>query len=116
MLTIRTLNLFSLCLFMICTSTEYRLVLTDNTTYHHLSYISTSRMVVEIRVRNGCFLKIGHFYRLSIAVPLKMYSNFGQPNVEIGRKMANGQLLFLALLVCCILMHIKFYNVGPEHY
>jgi len=26
--------------------------------------------------------------------------DFGQPNVEIGRKMANGQLLFLALHVC----------------
>ena len=24
--------------------------------------------------------------------------NFGQPNVEIGREMANGQLLFLALV------------------
>ena len=24
--------------------------------------------------------------------------DFGRPNVEIGRKMANGQLLFLALL------------------
>jgi len=25
--------------------------------------------------------------------------DFGQPNVEIGRKMANGQLLFLALYI-----------------
>jgi len=25
--------------------------------------------------------------------------DFGQPNVEIGRKMANGQLLFLALVL-----------------
>jgi len=26
--------------------------------------------------------------------------NFGQPNVEIGQKMANNQLLFLALILC----------------
>jgi len=26
--------------------------------------------------------------------------DFGQPNVEIGQKMANGQLLFLALSLC----------------
>ena len=54
------------------------------------------------------------FCRLLIVVPLKMYSkfgrlDFGQPNVEIGRKMSTGQLLFLALygihvmckLLCC---------------
>ena len=35
-------------------------------------------------------------YRLLIAVPLKMYRKFGRPNAEIGWKMANGQLLFLA--------------------
>ena len=41
---------------------------------------------------------------LLIAVPLKMYRkiwptkmDFGRPNAEIGRKMANGRLLFLAL-------------------
>ena len=53
----------------------------------------------------GRFLKIGYFYRLLIyrsienvqeIWPTKM--DFGQPNAEIGRKMANGQLLFLALL------------------
>jgi len=27
-----------------------------------------------------------------------MYSKIGQPNVEIGQKMANGQLLFLPLI------------------
>ena len=27
----------------------------------------------------GHFLKIGHFCKLSIAIPLKMYSKFGQP-------------------------------------
>ena len=32
-----------------------------------------------------------------IAVPLEMYRKFGQPNAEISRKIANGQLLFLAL-------------------
>ena len=30
--------------------------------------------------------------------------NFGQPNVEIGQKMANGQLLFLGLFECCLVM------------
>ena len=52
----------------------------------------------------GRFLKIGYFYRLLIYCsienvqeiwPTKM--DFGQPNAEIGWKMANGQLLFLAL-------------------
>ena len=42
------------------------------------------------------FLENPTFCRLLIAVPLKMYSKFGR-NGEIGRKMANGQLLFLAL-------------------
>ena len=27
----------------------------------------------------GHFLKIGHFCKLSIAIPLKMYSKFGRP-------------------------------------
>ena len=40
------------------------------------------------------------FCRLLIAFPLKMYGKFGQPNAEIGQKMGNGQLLFLALCVC----------------
>ena len=57
--------------------------------------------------------------------------DFGQPNVEIGQKMANGQLLFLALqmspkfvksmkihcrekTVCMLLTHKNYYqNVFP---
>jgi len=41
--------------------------------------------------------------------------NFGQPNVEIGRKMANGQLLFLALDYWALSKHLlsfKRINVG----
>ena len=47
------------------------------------------------------FLKIGYFIGYYIAIPLKMYGpikiDFGWPNAEIGRKMASGRLLFLAL-------------------
>ena len=32
--------------------------------------------------------------------------DFGWPNVEIGRKMANGQLLFLAL-VCAVCVYMR---------
>ena len=57
--------------------------------------------VVEISIRNwsAVFFEDRTFCRLLIAVPLKMYSkmNFGWSNVKIGRKIANGQLLFLAL-------------------
>ena len=46
----------------------------------------------------GRFLKIWYFNRLLITVPLKMYRkygrpkiiDFGQPNAEIGQKMANS--------------------------
>ena len=45
------------------------------------------------------------FFRLLIAVPIEnvqeiwlIKMDFGQPNAEIGQKMANGRLLFLALL------------------
>ena len=46
-----------------------------------------------------------------ISFPLKMYSKFGQPkwilvshlNVEIGQKMADGQLLFLGLYAVILL-------------
>ena len=30
--------------------------------------------------------------------------DYGRPNVEIGRKMANGQLLFLALLLSLVVV------------
>ena len=53
------------------------------------------------------FSKIGYLvWRLLIAVPLKnenvqeiwaIKMKFGWPNIEIGRNMANGRLLFLAL-------------------
>ena len=51
--------------------------------------------VVEIRARNWlAFFEGRAFCRLLIAVPLKMYIKFDQPkwrpNIEIGRKMANG--------------------------
>ena len=63
--------------------------------------------VVEIRVRNWwtVFYEDRTFCRLLIAFPLKMYSEFGRPkcilgpNAEIGGKMANGLLLFLALQI-----------------
>ena len=55
----------------------------------------------------GCFLKIGYFYRLLTQRcpiefiweiwPTKM--DFGRSNAEIGQKMANGRLLFLALVL-----------------
>ena len=58
----------------------------------------------------GHFLKIGHFYKLSIVIPLKMYSKFGQPKwilvSEIGQKMANGRLLFLALRIYTVMVYI----------
>ena len=63
--------------------------------------------VVEIRVRNwsAIFLKIGHFVGYIDCCPIENVQqiwltemDFGQPNVEISRKMANGQLLFLALI------------------
>ena len=42
------------------------------------------------------------FYRLLIAVPLKMYSKYGRPNWslidQMAKLVANGQLLFLALV------------------
>jgi len=54
--------------------------------------------VVEIRVRNWlAFFEDRTFCRLLIVIPLKMYSKI-EPNVEIGQKIANGQLLFLALI------------------
>ena len=37
-------------------------------------------------------------------------NGFGQPNAEIGRKKANGQLLFLTLLVCMHFLAIVWYN------
>ena len=43
------------------------------------------------------FFEDGTFCGLLMAFPLKMYSKFGWPNVEIGWKMGNGQLLFLGL-------------------
>ena len=56
-----------------------------------------------LSARNKDQKSVGHFlktvyFRLLTAVPLKMYRKFGQPNAEIGWKMANGRLLFLALL------------------
>ena len=47
----------------------------------------------------GCFFEDRTFCWLFIAIPLKMYSkmDFGWSNVKMGWKIANGQLLFLAL-------------------
>ena len=61
--------------------------------------------VLEIRKRNwsAVFVKMNTFWLL-IAVPTENVQeiwltkmDYGRPNAEIGRKMANGQLLFLAL-------------------
>jgi len=35
--------------------------------------------------------------------------DFGQPNIKIGRKMANGQLLFLVLIYAHVHTHIHMY-------
>ena len=62
--------------------------------------------VLEVRIRNwlAVFFKYGLFYRLLKGChiehvwqlwPIKI--DFDCPNAEIGPKMANGQLLFLAL-------------------
>ena len=63
----------------------------------------------------GRFFKNQTFCRLLRAVPLKMYSKFvrpfGQPYVEIGRKMANGQLLFLALLYITYLWYKHYRSI-----
>ena len=55
--------------------------------------------MVEIIFRNwlAIFCEERTFCRLLFAVPLKVYSKFGQPKwilIEICQKMANGQLLF----------------------
>ena len=45
--------------------------------------------------------------------------DFGWPNAEIGRKMANGQLLFLALVLYCVVgaewnnVHLRKLTCGP---
>ena len=45
----------------------------------------------------GHFLKIGHFCKLSIAIPLKMYSKFGRPQMVKLVKWPMADL-FLALI------------------
>ena len=48
----------------------------------------------------GHFLKIRHFCKLSSHIcTVNLAVDFGRPNVEIGQKMANGRLLFLALVL-----------------
>ena len=44
--------------------------------------------------------------------------DFNQPNVEIGQKMANGQLLFLALCVhvVTLLLYIYVYTYMHQHF
>ena len=63
------------------------------------------------------FLKMDIF-RLLIAVPIENAQeiwptkmDFGRPNVEIGRKMANGRMLFLALLT----LHFNSAIIGKHH-
>ena len=53
----------------------------------------------------GRFFKKWIFYRLLLCCPVEnvweiwpIKIDFGRPNAEIGRKMASGQLLFLALV------------------
>ena len=45
-----------------------------------------------------CFLKMGHLIAFPCTVNLANKNGFGWPNVEIGQKVANQKLLFLALL------------------
>ena len=45
--------------------------------------------MVEIRIRN--------WLAIFFLIPVTLKMDFGQPNAEIGQKMVNGQLLFLAL-------------------
>ena len=68
-----------------------------------------SRLCMDHSAGNKDQKLVGHFYedrifyRLLIAVPLRMYrkfgwkTDFGWINAKIGQKMANGRLLFLAL-------------------
>ena len=64
--------------------------------------------VLEIRIRNwSAVFKDRIFYRLLHCCPIKnvweiwpIKMDFGWLNAKIGRKMANGPLLFLALLKC----------------
>ena len=72
---------------------------------------------------------VGHFFenrifsKLLTAIPLKMYRkfgppNFGRPNAEIGWKMANGRLLFLALLKLvhyCVLLSMACHFDACDH-
>ena len=70
----------------------------------HLEFMAILT-VLEIRIRNwsAVFLKIGYLQvtdccpieNVQEIWPTKM--DFGQPNAEIGQKMADGQLLFLTL-------------------
>ena len=67
--------------------------------YSSTSYICSSARNIEQKLVNH-FLKmecfIGYYYT---AVLLKLYGpDFDWPNAKIGRKMANCQLLFLALM------------------
>ena len=61
-----------------------------------------------------------------MASSLEMYSKFGiancvQPNGEIGQKMANGRLLFQALIVPIIVLnyglgiYLLVENIHPSH-
>ena len=54
----------------------------------------------------GCFLKIWYFNMLLITVPLKMYWILVSQMLKIGRKVANGRLLFLALVCLCMYMFV----------
>ena len=65
--------------------------------------------------RNKDQLKIGYFIGYSLC-PIENVQviwltkmDFGQPNAEVGRKMANGWLLFLALLMHTACMLVQSY-------
>ena len=76
-------------------------------------YIHTYIPVLEIRIRNwSAVFEDRIFYRLLIAVPLKMYGKFGQPKwivvgqiLKLVRKWPMADL-FLALTYVCTYVHM----------
>ena len=71
--------------------------------FMHITNLSSARNKDQKLV--GCFFKNRIFYRLLHCCPIEnvweiwpIMIDFGRPNAEIGRKMANGRLLFLTLL------------------
>ena len=77
---------------------------------------------IEIRIRN-CSAVFLIFFRYLIVVPIRNVQeiwltkmDFGRPNAENGRKMANGPLLFLALGLNVICVTFVFPNAHTRCY